>query len=131
MHYGYYPQFGAYADAIPRGFAVHSLEHGGIVMSYSCRDCPDEVSAATDLVATLDVDPGCCTASGCPVDATNELILTPDPGLDTAWAAASWGFTLTADCFERDVFEAFARAHRNQAPELICSNGIDITRSAP
>jgi hypothetical protein len=132
-HYGYFPEFRVFEHAIPRGFVVHGLEHGGVAIGYSCKSCAAEVAAATELVSTLEVSPLCCNAEGCPSSATNQLLLTPDPGLGTAWAAASWGFTLTADCFEPDVFRAFAEAHRSQAPEQICSNtgAIDVTVAAP
>jgi hypothetical protein len=132
-HYGYFPEFRVFDHAIPRGFVVHALEHGGVTIGYSCAARVDEVAAAKTLVTTLEVSPLCCSADGCPSSATNQLLLTPDPGLGTAWAAASWGFTLTAECFEPEVFRAFAEAHRNQAPEQICSNtsAIDVTRPAP
>jgi hypothetical protein len=133
MHYGLFPAFGSFEQPIPRGFAVHGLEHGGVTIGYSCAARADEVARAKDLVSALEVSPLCCSTDGCPSSATNQLLLTPDPGLGSAWAAASWGFTLTADCFEPEVFEAFAEAHRNQAPERICSNGAatDVTRPAP
>jgi hypothetical protein len=131
MHYGNFPQFRVYEHAIPRGFVVHGLEHGGVAISYSCGALADDVAAAREFATTLEVAPQCCTSAGCPAEATNELILTPDPGLTSSWAAASWGFTLTADCFEREVFEAFANAHRNQSPELICENSFATDVTAP
>jgi hypothetical protein len=41
------------------------------------------------------------------------------------------GFSLTADCFEPEVFKTFADAYRGQAPENICSNTYAIDVSAP
>ncbi len=134
-HYPIYPRYGVYSAAIPRGFWVHTLEHGGVVLTYSCADCEDEVSQAEELIADTEPALACCTASGCPKDAANQLLLTPDPGLSTAWAASSWGFTLTADCFEPSVFRSFVDAHRDtgMTPELICSDALatDVTRRGP
>ena len=133
-HYGNWPRYGVYQYAIPRGFWVHPMEHGGVVFTYSCTDCGDEVQAATALVTDTAPAPSCCDASGCPDTATNQLILTPDPGIPTRWAAASWGFTLTADCFEPDVFAGFVAAHRDsgKAPELVCYNTLnDVTQPGP
>jgi len=133
-HYGIWPRYGAYEYAIPRGFWVHPMEHGGVVFTYSCTDCRDEVQAATQLIEDTAPAPACCTASGCPDSATNQLILTPDPGIPTRWAAAAWTFTLTADCFEPDVFANFIEAHRDSgaAPELVCSNtSTDVTQPGP
>jgi hypothetical protein len=61
--------------------------------------------------------------------------ILPDPGLSTPWAASSWGFTLTADCFEPSVFRSFVAAHRDTGvtPELICSDALatDVSRRGP
>jgi Protein of unknown function (DUF3105) len=111
------------------------MEHGGVVFTYSCTDCDDEVMQAAALIAKTGIDPLCCTASGCSSTDTNQLLMTPDPGIPTRWAATAWGFTLTADCFESDVFANFIASHRNnsQAPELICDNAYatDVTKPAP
>jgi hypothetical protein len=42
-HYGNFPRYAAYDYAIPRGFWVHSLEHGAVVLAYSCTDCQGDV----------------------------------------------------------------------------------------
>ncbi len=130
-HYPNYPRYGVYTSPVPRGFWVHSLEHGGVAITYSCTDCESEVMQATALVKALPVDPGCCTDDVCPADATNRMVLTPDPGLDTRWAASAWGRTLTADCFEPDVFEKFAEDYRGFGSEVICSNSgaIDLSKT--
>jgi hypothetical protein len=125
MHYGVWPSFKAYDTAVPRGFLVHALEHGAVVIGYSCEDCDDEVDAARALIAELGPDPLCCAEPSC-TGASSRLILTPDPRLDTAWAASSWGFTLTADCFEPDAFRAFVEAHRGRGLEAVCSDGVDV-----
>jgi len=134
-HYGNFPAYAVYEYAIPRGFWVHPMEHGGVVFTYSCTDCADDVAAATQLIADTAPSASCCTASGCADTVTNQLLMTPDPGIPTRWAAASWGFTLTADCFEPDVFANFVQAHRDSgvAPELICSNtyATDVTQPGP
>src|SRR5690349_864 len=69
MHYGNFPQFRVYEHAIPRGFVVHGLEHGGVAISYSCAAVEDDVAAARELAATLEVAPQCCSAAGCPPEA--------------------------------------------------------------
>ncbi len=125
-HYALYPRFGVYSAAVPQGFWVHTLEHGGVVLTYSCTDCAGEVAEAEALIAETEPALECCSASGCPKDATNQLLMTPDPGLPTRWAASSWGFTLTADCFEPSVFQSFIEQHRDtgMTPELICNDAL-------
>lgn len=125
-HYGSWPRFKVYDAPVPRGFLVHGMEHGAVVLGYSCTDCDAEVAAARALVAELGPDPLCCREPSCE-GATTRVILAPDPRLDTPWAAAAWGFTLVADCFEPDVFRAFVDAHRGRGPEgTVCGDGIDV-----
>lgn len=125
-HYITWPAYKTYAEAIPRGFTVHALSHGAVVFSYSCTDCADEVASAQQVLDSTGLDPTCCTAQGCGTDATTRVMMTPDPGLPSRWAAQSWGFSLTADCFEPDVFMTFI-AHRGEGPEAICANGVDVS----
>jgi hypothetical protein len=123
-HYQRWAAFKVYDEAIPRGFWVHSLEHGAVVIAYSCDDCEDEVEAAKALMDELPVDPLCSGA------VERRVVLTPDPRLDTRWAASAWGFTLTSDCFESEVFRAFATAHYAVGPEDFCTAGLDVGPSA-
>jgi hypothetical protein len=124
-HYGIvrWADYRVYDEAIPRGFWVHSLEHGAVAFLYSCTDCDDEVAAATSVLDDAGADAYCVTANS----PSRLTLLTPDPRLETAWAAASWGYTLTADCFEPEVFRAFLDTHRNHGPEMVCAPGIDPT----
>jgi hypothetical protein len=119
-HYREWAAFQTYDEAIPRGFWVHSMEHGAVVIAYSCTDCDDELEAAQALIAELPVDPLCSS----PVE--RRVILTPDPKLDTRWAASAWGFTLASECFEAEIFRAFAISHNAAGPEDFCANGVDV-----
>jgi len=59
-HYGHWAAFGVYQSPLPRGFWVHDLEHGVIVLSYHCEDgCSQEVDAAEKLLGELPDDPSC------------------------------------------------------------------------
>jgi hypothetical protein len=122
-HYGTWAAFQNYDEPIPRGFWVHSLEHGAVVITYSCEDCQDEVAAAKQMITELPVDPLCSA----PVE--RRVILAPDPRLDTRWAASAWGFTLTSECFEPEIFSAFAISHNAAGPEDFCANGLDVSRA--
>jgi hypothetical protein len=123
-HYGTWAAYRVYDEPIPRGFWVHNLEHGAVAVLYSCSDCADEVEAAVDMLEAAGSDPA-CAARGSPSRLT---LLTPDPRLETRWAASSWGYTLTADCFEPEVFRAFIDAHRGLGPEAVCGDGLDVSQ---
>jgi len=59
------------------------------------------------------------------------MLLTPDPGIPTRWAASAWGYSLTADCFEPEVFKSFAEEYRGLGPEQICANTYALDVSQP
>lgn len=122
-HYGVWADFGVYDFALPRGFWVHNLEHGAVVVTYNCPGgCADEVAAATAWLGKLTVD------AACP-GGTPRALLVPDPKLDVRWAASSWGYTLRSDCFDAEAFGAFYTAHAGMppAPEIpVCSTGTNF-----
>lgn len=117
-HYGEWASFEVYERSVARGFWVHSLEHGGIAFLHSCNDCAEEIEAARLLIDELPEDPT-CVGTG----AARRVLMTRDPLLDVPWAAASWGYTLRSNCFEPEVFRAFATEHYNQAREDLCYPG--------
>lgn len=121
-HYPLWARFKVYADRVPRGFWVHAMEHGAVVVSYNCPGgCPAEVAALTAFLAARPADPLCSP----PV--TNRFIVTPDPLLDTRFAASAWGWALRSDCFDLAALGAFIDAHYGMAPENFCSDGFDPT----
>jgi hypothetical protein len=125
-HYGTWAAFRNYDTAVPRGFWVHSLEHGAVVIAYSCTDCEAEVQEAKRVIQEAGPDPLCCSSSDCDFP-VSRVILTPDPLLDTRWGAASWGHTLTADCFEPEVFAAYIAERRGHGAEAVCNDGVDLS----
>ena len=108
-HYPSWPVFRTYAAPVPWGFVVHGMEHGAVVLAYNCPGgCPQEVAAATAAIAKVPVKPGCGRAP---------VIMMPDPTLDTRWAAAAWGHTLRATCFDSERFAAFIAERSDKGPE--------------
>jgi hypothetical protein len=118
-HYPSWADYRTYDRPILRGFWVHSLEHGAVVITYNCPGgCSAEVAAAQAFIDGLPTDCG---------PMARRVILTPDPDLDVRFAASAWGFTLRANCFDRDAFSSFFAAHYDHAPESICGGGTDPT----
>ncbi len=106
----------------PRGFWVHNLEHGAVVITYNCPGgCNAEVAKVQSTIDSFD-DPACSKAAGVP----RHIVMTPDPLLDTRWAASAWGWTLKASCFEPAVFLKFVKDHYNHSPEDECSGYWDF-----
>jgi hypothetical protein len=120
-HYGNWAAFGEYAFPLPRGFWVHNLEHGAIVITFNCPDgCDQELAEVRAWFDALPVDPPCLGTTTRP-----RAILTPDPLLDARWAASAWGWTLTAACFDAAAFSAFYDAHVGMGREDVCTPGLD------
>lgn len=121
-HYPQWAAYGTYAFAVPRGFWVHDLEHGGVVYTYNCPDgCAEDVAQVQALIDALPEDCG----------GERRIVLTPDPLLDVRWGISAWGHTLRADCVDEARFRNFYLSHFGHAPEQICSGGTDFSGVAP
>jgi hypothetical protein len=122
-HYPTWADFGVYDFPLPRGYWMHNLEHGAVVVTYHCpAGCDEDVARAKAWLAELTPDAAC--PAGPP-----RILLVPDPLLDVPWAASSWGFTLRADCFDPEAFSDFFVSHAGQAiaPEAgLCGTGFDF-----
>jgi Protein of unknown function (DUF3105) len=122
-HYPTWADFGVYDFALPRGYWMHNLEHGAVVVTYHCpAGCDADIAKAKAWLAQLTPDATC--PAGPP-----RVLLVPDPLLDVPWAASSWGFTLKAQCFDADAFSSFYGGHAGQAiaPEAaLCGTGFDF-----
>lgn len=119
-HYPIWARFRAYDHPIPRGYWVHNLEHGAVVVTYNCPDgCDADVAALEDFLAARPADPAC--GGG----VVNRFVVTPDPLLDTRFAASAWGYALRSECFDLPALGRFIDAHYARAPEDLCGDGVD------
>ncbi|HEY8040002.1 MAG TPA: DUF3105 domain-containing protein [Polyangiaceae bacterium] len=122
-HYPIWAAYQAYATPVPRGYYVHDLEHGAVVLLYNCPGdggCPDVVAAlqaASDAIA----DDPLCAATGQGVRV--RTVITPDPLLDVPVAAAAWGWVYKAQCADLPTLQHFAIDHYGQGPEVLCAQG--------
>jgi hypothetical protein len=122
-HYPVWAAFKTYTTPIPRGFWVHDLEHGAIVITYNCpTSCDEDLAALQKFVDGLTADPA-CTA---PV--RKRIVVTPDPLLDVKFAASAWGFALKAACFDLGALGSFIAEHYGKGPEDLCSDGTDLAQ---
>ena len=123
-HYPIWAAYQAYTTPVPRGYYVHNLEHGAIDLLYNCAlpgvDCTQIQSQLQQVSDALPDDPFCADlAQGVRV----RTVITPDPLLDVPVAAAAWGWTYRAQCFDLQSLVDFARAHYQQGPENLCDQG--------
>jgi len=128
-HYPIWADYGTYKTPVPWGHLVHDLEHGAIVIVYSCAAsdaaCAAEIARAQAMIDALpfpldpaDVD----VADGfeCVAPTKHRVILAPDPTLDVRWAASAWTWTLRASCFDETIFGGFITTHYAHGLENFC-----------
>jgi hypothetical protein len=119
-HYPVWAAFKTYAAPVPRGFYVHDLEHGAVVITYNCPGgCDAELAQLQAFLDARPADP-LCTAP-----LKNRFVVTPDPLLDVRFAASAWGWALRSGCFDLPFLGAFIDAHYAQGPENFCFDGSD------
>jgi hypothetical protein len=105
-HFPVWSSAGEKDEPVERGYWVHNLEHGWIVLLYNC---PDGCDAELDLLREV-------------LDARDEhdILLTPDPLLEgSRFAAISWTWVYA---FEDPVVEqllCFVDQHYDHSPEIV------------
>jgi hypothetical protein len=105
-HYPVWATSGEHTEVVERGYWVHNLEHGSIVLLHNCVDGCD---AALDLLrSVLAARPD------------HDILLIPDPLLtDTRFAALSWTWVHAFDEVDVDELLCFVDQHYNHSPEIV------------
>jgi len=116
-HYAVWATYDVHAE-LARGYYVHNLEHGGIVLVYR-PDAPDEVAQA--LRAAYDAIPD---DEDC---GHRRTVLAQDPELTTPVAVIAADWVMSGDCIDaaaQDAILTFVTDHRGVDPEEdICDQG--------
>lgn len=103
---------GIYEEVIPAEYAVHSLEHGAVWVTYD----PEQVQGA-DLDALRDAMP------------RTYMILSPFPGLDAPVVASAWGVQVALDGVDdprlRDFIIKYRQSPDAPEPGALCSQALD------
>lgn len=107
---------------LDRGFWVHNLEHGAIVLAHRCEDCPAEVAMLEDAVRAMPVDSGCED----PVYARALVVADPLMPAEIPFAAIAWGSLYSATCIDPPSIAQFTTDFYGRAPEDICINGASL-----
>jgi hypothetical protein len=113
-HYPVWLRYQEYAQPMARGYWVHNLEHGAIVVLYRPDAPADVVRQITEAFRSIPVDPSC---------GHQRAVLTPDPLLPRLTAAVAADFVLLGDRVDAPSIRAFAVARRGHGPEQLCDQG--------
>ena len=99
-----------YEKPVKTGFALHNLEHGGLVLSYKCssptqsRECEE----AQDKLVALAQSAG-----------LSRVIVTPDPSQPEMFGIRGWRWLYSSSCLDESSAKSFAQKHIRQGREDI------------
>lgn len=103
---------GIYEEEVPNEYAVHSLEHGAVWVTYD----PEQVQGA-DLDALRSAMP------------RSYMILSPFPGLEAPVVASAWGVQVALDGVDDPRLSDFIVKYRQSPdtpePGALCSQALD------
>ena len=121
-HYPIWAHWGAFPN-IPPGYWVHNLEHGGVVMLYSCPSgtCSSTVDALQAAADTIPTDRACMPSDASPTRV--RVVITNYDPLDAPIQASAWGWLYAADCVDPTSLREFYAAHGGMGPEDFCADG--------
>lgn len=95
-HYPTIVSWGVHRRPIDRGFQVHNLEDGGVLVQYGCSDCPELVKKLESVVRRY----------------PKFVVLAPYPAMKHRIALTAWGKIDTLEAFDEERITAFIDAFR-------------------
>ncbi len=102
-HYATTARWGVHSNPIPDELQVHNLEHGGIMVQYSCADCPELVAQLEGVVKRY----------------RSKVILAPYPDMPARIALTAWGSIAELEDFDEGAIVRFIETYRNKGPERV------------
>ncbi len=104
-HYAESAPAGFYEQPVADGYLVHSLEHGYVIIWYSCDGLTEQACAQlkSDVRSLSENSP--------------KVIGMPRSGLETPVVLTSWGRIMPLEAFDAAQIRAYIRANLNRAPE--------------
>ena len=118
-HYSSWANFQEFNHPVDDGNLVHSLEHGAVLLLYSCQG----VACDAILPALRAVRNGIADDPLCDPAIRTRVILAPRAANDVAVAASAWGYIYRADCVDPVSLTAFINDHYAKGPENFCVAG--------
>lgn len=110
-HHAVWQNCGFYGEPVVDEYAVHSLEHGAVWVTYQPDLAAEQVQTLRDLSA-----------------ANPYLLVSPHEGVTAGLVASAWGVQLALDSVDDERLEAFLRKYLQgpQTPEpgAACTGGV-------
>lgn len=107
-HWPVVARWGIYQEPVPEEIFVHNLEHGGIVLLYSCASpCPDVVRQLQEIFAGLPKSK----------HGHVKVVISPNRRIKTRFALLAWTRLDEFDKLDRERVVRVVRAWQDKAPE--------------
>lgn len=104
--------WGVYKAPIPDEAQIHNLEHGGIMIQYSCRDCPELEAQLEDFYDRY------TRANQLPLlPNSTKIVVAPYYDMPSRIALTGWGRIDTFDTYDEQRLVRFVEAWRGKGPE--------------
>lgn len=105
--------WGIYKEPIPDEAQIHNLEHGGVMIQYNCRDCPELVASIETFYNTWVPD------NRLPLfPASSKIVVAPYYDMPTRIALTAWGRVDAMEEWDPARVIRFVEAYRSKvAPE--------------
>jgi len=94
-----------YTEEVADQAALHSMEHGGVWISYKNKDDQELIKNLTSLVQS----------------AGSKVLLSPRAANDSAIAVASWARLLKLENFDEKQIADYIRYNKNKSPEPLAA----------
>ncbi|HEY8142125.1 MAG TPA: DUF3105 domain-containing protein [Kofleriaceae bacterium] len=114
-HYPVWSRYQVHEEPLARGYWVHNLEHGAIVLVYRSDAPAATVEALRAAWEAIPLDPIC---------RHRRSLVVADPDLDDQVAVVAADWAIEGDCIDQDAILDFVDQHRNHAPEQVCGDGV-------
>ncbi len=106
--------WGVYRQPIPDEAQVHNLEHGGVMIQYNCRDCPDLAAQLESFYLRY------TAAHPLPrYPQSTKIVVAPYYDMPTRVALTAWGRIDTLDAYDEAQVTRFVNAYRDNGPEPV------------
>lgn len=110
-HYPTWAGYDVHEEPVDRGYWVHNLEHGAIVLLIGPGATEQQRQIILDAYEAIPNDPDC---------GHRRVVVTEDAKLDGPMAAVAADAVLEGDNLDVDRIRGFAEACRDRAPEDVC-----------
>jgi len=102
-HFAQPQNWGVYSKEIPDGSVVHSLEHGGIWISYK-EDISNDQKTILEETGRAN---------------SQSVIVSPRPGNDEKVVVVSWGRMMKLETADKALIQKYIDTYKNQSPERL------------